>query len=159
MSSLSELLKEKEMTDGRYELSLAEYVRLFAESGEEVTISGRGTSMLPTISEECTLVMAPVPDGIARAGDILLYTRPNSQPVIHRVWRVTDNGYDMVGDNQFLIERCVEKTAAVAYVRTINYPDGTHTPGHVGAWRIRMRYAYRYGRYLAGRIYRKIVRR
>lgn len=157
--SFHDVLKEKKMTDGKYELSLAEFVRPFAASGEEIAISGRGTSMLPTISEACSLVMAPLPDGGARTGDILLYERANGQPVIHRVWRVTKDAYDMLGDNQFVIERNVPKTAAVACVKTILYPDGTQAAGRMGAWALRMRQARRCVRRFAGRLYRKIVRK
>lgn len=153
------MLEEKKKTIGKYELSIAEFVRLFVSNGEEVTISGKGTSMLPTIDEKCSLVMAPLRESGARAGDILLYTRPNGQSVIHRIWRVTAQGYDMLGDNQDLIERNVPKTAAVSYVKRIRYQDGCEKPGYKKIWRIRMRYAYRRCRQLAGRLYRKIIRK
>lgn len=152
----SEVLKNKQATDGKYELSLAEFVRPFAAHGEEITVSGKGSSMLPTISEQCSLIMAPLPKGGVRAGDILLYERPNGQPVIHRVWRVTKDGYDMLGDNQFEIERKVSKDAAVACVKTILYPNGTRKAGRMKAARMYLRYARRRLRRLAGRVYRKI---
>ena len=158
-NSFRDILKEKKTSGGRYELSLAEFVRPVAANGEEISISGRGTSMLPTINEECSLVMAPLPEGGARTGDILLYTRANGQPVIHRVWRVTDSGYDMLGDNQILIERNVPKTAAVACVKTIVYPDGSQKAGSAGGWFVRMRQAYMCARRMAGRLYRKVFPR
>lgn len=155
-ASFREILKEKKLTDGKYELSLAEFVRPFAENGEEVVVSGRGTSMLPTIHEECSLVMAPLPDGGARAGDILLYARENGQSVVHRVWRVTKNGYDMLGDNQLVIERNVPKEAAVALVQTIIYPDKRQKEGHMSLIRLRARYGRKILRRLAGRILRRL---
>ncbi|MDO4746444.1 MAG: S24/S26 family peptidase [Bacillota bacterium] len=157
--SFHDVLKEKKMTDGKYELSLAEFVRPFAANGQEISVSGRGTSMLPTINEDCSLVMAPLPPDGARAGDVLLYARANGQSVIHRVWRVSARAYDMMGDNQVVIERNVPKTAAVARVKTILYPDGTQAPGRKGICAVRLRHARRCLRRLAGRIYRKIVRK
>lgn len=155
--SFREILKEKKMTHGKFELSLAEFVRPFVANNKEVTISGRGSSMLPTIHEDCSLVMAPLPEKGVRAGDILLYTRSDGQPVIHRVWRVTRRGYDMLGDNQLLIERNVAKAAAIASVKTILYPDGSQRPGHACVCFIRLRYIYRRSRRLAGRLYRRLV--
>lgn len=154
-----EILKDKKMTDGKYELSLAEFVRPFAASNEEVTVSGKGTSMLPTITEECSLIMAPLPERGARAGDIVLYERANGQSVIHRVWRVTDRGYDMLGDNQLLVERNVPEAAAIAYVKTILYPDGSQKSGYTRIQAVRVRQMYRLMRRFAGKVFRKLFRR
>ncbi len=127
--NLFDVLKEREKGSGRIEISLAEYVAAFAVRGEEVTVSGKGTSMLPTIDEKCRLVMCPIPGSGAKAGDIVLYSRPNGQSVIHRVWKVNRNSYDMLGDNQIIIERNVPMETAVAYVKTIIYPDGRERQG------------------------------
>lgn len=158
-NSFRDILKEKEKTDGKFTLSLAEFVRPFAANNKEVTITGKGTSMLPTITEQCQLVMAPLPKDGCKAGDILLYARANGQSVIHRIWRVTARGYDMLGDNQIAIERGVPKDAAVAYVKTIIRPDGRRLEGHQGVATVRVRYAGKLVRRLAGKVYRGIFRR
>lgn len=158
-NSFRDILNEKEKTDGKFTLSLAEFVRPFAANNKEVTITGKGTSMLPTITEQCLLVMAPLPKDGCKAGDILLYARPNGQSVIHRIWRVMAQGYDMLGDNQIAIERGVPKDAAVAYVKTIIRPDGRRMDGYQSVAVVRLRYAGKLVRRLAGKVYRSIFRR
>ena len=155
---LYDYFKDAAAETGSCRVSLAEYVRPFIERGEEITVSGHGTSMLPTIRDTDRLVVAPLPESI-RTGDVLMYVRPDGHTVIHRVWRVHDGRFDMLGDYQLLIERNVPHAAVVALVKTVIHPDGRTSPGHQRVFRARVRRACRFAHALPRILYHRVFRR
>jgi len=135
-NGLYEYFRDKE----NGQLTLAQYVRPFVAEGHEVTISGNGTSMRPSIDSTCQLVMERASIDCIRAGDVLLYERNDGHSVIHRVWSKKENCLCMVGDNQFVVEREAPFSAVVARVKTIKREDGTERDGHQGVFRMRVRF-------------------
>lgn len=105
------------------EFSLAEYYDLMCEvlgSGGEFTLYPKGTSMLPLIRQGRDAVVLVKPPIELKRCDIPLYRRTNSQFVLHRVIKVTDDGdYCMCGDNQHLIEKDVKHLQIIAVVCAI----------------------------------------
>ena len=73
--------------------------------GHPIRIKPQGYSMYPLfISGRDEAVIAPCNPSTLRRGDVALYRRDNSILVLHRIWKITDNGFFMVGDNQTVIE-------------------------------------------------------
>ena len=76
---------------------------------EELERSGKlvyttvGTSMNPMIKQDRDLSIIEKPKGRLKKYDVALYKRPNGQYVLHRVVKVLDDGYVILGDN------CVNK--------------------------------------------------
>ena len=76
---------------------------------EELERSGKlvyttvGTSMNPLIQQDRDLSLIEKPKGRLKKYDVALYKRPNGQYVLHRVVKVLDDGYVILGDN------CVNK--------------------------------------------------
>ena len=76
---------------------------------EELERSGKlvyttvGTSMNPLIKQDRDLSIIEKPKGRLKKYDVALYKRPNGQYVLHRVVKVLDDGYVILGDN------CVNK--------------------------------------------------
>lgn len=76
---------------------------------EELERSGKlvyttvGTSMHPMIKQDRDLSIIEKPKGRLKKYDIAFYKRPNGQYVLHRVVKVLDDGYVILGDN------CVNK--------------------------------------------------
>ncbi len=96
---------------------------VFAEGGR-FRLFPRGTSMLPLLRAGRDSVLLE-PASHIRPRDILLYRRPDGQFVLHRLVRATENGLDMRGDNQSVIEHNVDRDAVLARVVGV-YRDDTY---------------------------------
>ena len=76
---------------------------------EELERSGKlvyttvGTSMNPMIKQDRDLSIIEKPKGRLKKYDVAFFKRPNGQYVLHRVVKVLDDGYVILGDN------CVNK--------------------------------------------------
>ena len=114
-------MKELLLSSGAF----AQAVRETVARGETILISGTGTSMEPLIrADRDKVLLAPLPDRALLPGDIVLYRRENGQIVLHRIYRVHENGYDMLGDGQLWVEQNVAKEQLIAFAREIRRPDG-----------------------------------
>ena len=150
-------LKEAVAENGTCQITLAEFVQPFAQRDEQVTVSGHGTSMLPTICDRDKLIMAPL-CGRIRIGDVLLYTEPNRHSVIHRVWRIHGEYLDMLGDHQLIVEKGVPMNAVVAQVQTIVHSDGRIEKAHKSIIWNRVQYSIRFVRMLLYAIRNRLKR-
>ena len=73
--------------------------------GHPVRLKPQGFSMYPLfISGRDEAVIAPCDPASLHRGDVALYRRDNSILVLHRIWKVRNDGFYMVGDNQTEIE-------------------------------------------------------
>lgn len=94
--------------------------------GRSIIVAGSGNSMRPFIRPETDkLLLTPMPERSLLPGDIVLYCRPNGQAVIHRVYRVRGERCDMLGDNQYWVERGVPRRVMLAYVKEVLRPEGS----------------------------------
>ena len=75
------------------------------DSGMAVKIKPQGYSMYPVIvpGRDAVIVQKEEPAKLRR-GDVVLYRRDGSILVIHRICRINEKGFYMVGDNQTEIE-------------------------------------------------------
>lgn len=80
----------------RAQLSIESYL---SENGT-LTYTHKGRSMLPLLREGKDLftLRRKGPER-CRVGDVVLYKRPPNHYVLHRVMRVLDGGYVILGDN------------------------------------------------------------
>lgn len=93
--------------------------------GGTILIAGTGTSMEPFIrADKDKVLLAPLPERPLLAGDIVLYRRTNGQAVLHRIYRVHRDCFDMLGDGQLWIEKGVTKQQLLAFVQEIHRPEG-----------------------------------
>lgn len=105
--------------------AFADAVRETVAQGETILISGTGTSMEPLIrADRDKVLLAPLPDRPLLAGDIVLYRRESGQTVLHRIFRVRKDGYDMLGDGQLWVEQNVKQDQLIAFAREIRRPEG-----------------------------------
>ena len=79
--------------------SFEEYL---AEEGKLV-YKTRGVSMEPMLRQNRDLVVIEVPNGRLKRYDVAFYRRREAY-VLHRVIRVTEDGYRIRGDNTYSIE-------------------------------------------------------
>lgn len=84
------------------------------QEGNSIIIRPRGYSMYPVfVPGRDAAVIEPVTDRELKRGDVVLYRRDPEVTggilVLHRIWKVTEAGYYMVGDNQKEIEGPLRK--------------------------------------------------
>ena len=84
-------------------------LRALVEEGKEVSLLITGNSMVPFLVHERDYIYFKKPDRPLRRGDMVFYRRKNGQYVMHRICRVTAEGFDIVGDGQSVIERGVRR--------------------------------------------------
>lgn len=73
--------------------------------GNTVQTAINGYSMYPLlVPGRDSVILAPLHGKQLRRGDVVLYRRDGSILVLHRVWRIRQDGFYMVGDNQTEIE-------------------------------------------------------
>ena len=85
----------------------AEYMGMLREligQGHRVSVRVAGNSMSPFLKHGRDTVFFTAPDSEIKKGDIVFYTRPNGQYIMHRVCRVNPDGsLDISGDAQCVI--------------------------------------------------------
>lgn len=84
--------------------SLIQIIRLQLETAKKANLTVTGCSMLPMLRQyRDSVVLAPV-TGKLQQGDIALYRRGDGSYILHRIIRLTAEGYLFCGDNQAQLE-------------------------------------------------------
>ena len=81
----------------------------YLERHGSLTYTNVGTSMMPLLREGRDLFTVVPKSGRCRVGDVVLYHRPPSHWVLHRVVAVVPGGYLTLGDNCIARERVAEE--------------------------------------------------
>ena len=72
----------------------------YFETNEKLIYTNKGTSMFPLIREgKDLLIIEKRENRKIRKGDAVLYTRSHGEYVLHRVVKVREDGYVIIGDN------------------------------------------------------------
>ena len=103
------------------EVDTAEYMGMLREligQGHRVSVRVAGNSMSPFLKHGRDTVFFAAPDSEIKKGDIVFYTRPNGQYIMHRVCRVNPDGsLDISGDAQCVMGGQLCRKAAAASQR------------------------------------------
>lgn len=75
-----------------------------ALSGQQVSTIVSGGSMIPFLSGNKDTVYLNTPHRKLKKGDIVLFVRENGDYVLHRIKKITKDGYYMIGDRQTATE-------------------------------------------------------
>lgn len=89
------------------------------ENGGIAEMTVTGDSMLPLLIDRVSSVRLIKPERLKR-GDIVLFQRSNGALVLHRIIRIRDGKYDIIGDNQKLLERAVGSDQIIAKISEYN---------------------------------------
>lgn len=85
--------------------SYAVDIEQLLEEGHAIRIKPEGYSMYPLfVPGRDAAIIEKVPADTLKRGDVVLYRRDGSILVLHRICRITQEGFYMVGDNQSAIE-------------------------------------------------------
>lgn len=110
---------------------LEEYSRLLREDprAEELPLLISGGSMTPFLIGGRDTVFLSRPEKLICRGDILLYRRDNGGFVLHRVYRVVDGSYTMLGDAQTVPEPGIRPDQIIARVTRVQRKGKLLQPG------------------------------
>lgn len=104
-------------------------LRELMEEGREVSLLITGNSMVPFLVHERDYIYFKTPDRELRRGDMVFYQRTNGRYVMHRICRVTAEGYDIVGDGQTVIERGVRREQIFGLITSVRRKGKLVTEG------------------------------
>lgn len=91
-------------------------LRKLVEEGQEVSVPISGGSMAPFLVHGRDTVCFASPNRPLKRGDIVFYQRRDGSFILHRILRVTAEGYDIVGDAQTVVEPHVKPEQIFALV-------------------------------------------
>lgn len=101
-------------------VSMAELYPVLSESiarGSDVSITVTGTSMLPLLHNGTDTALLTGAKGRLKKYDLAFYRRVDGSFVLHRVVKVTPEGYIMCGDNQVVTEHGITDRNIIAVVK------------------------------------------
>ncbi len=127
----------------------------------------RGCSMLPLLRQNRdTVVIKPVTEPL-KVNDVVFYKRDNSEYVLHRIVKITPNGYIIRGDNCYYDETDIKDDNILGilsgYYRDEEYIDCNNSKQYKNyVFRRRSSYPFRLTAYklrtLLSKIKRKIIK-
>ena len=140
---------------------------------EEIQNSGKliyttvGVSMRPLIKQGRDLLIVTKPQGRLKKYDIPLYKRKNGQYVLHRVVKVKDDGYVILGDNCIKWENDIKDDQIIGVLTSLVRKGKEVDFNSFGyrfysrAWYLLypVRVIFLSARRLAGKIKRKLIRK
>lgn len=100
-----------------------------------------GDSMLPFIRQDRDLVVIEKPRGRLKKYDVAFYKRDGGEYVLHRVIKVTDDGYVIRGDNRYLSEYGITDRHVIGVLTAI-VRDGKERSVTAFGYRLRVRVRY-----------------
>ena len=110
-----------------------EYVSVLkelVEEGREVSMLISGSSMSPFLCHGRDQVYFKAPDRPLRVGDMVFFQRRSGQYVLHRICKVKDGSYYIVGDAQTEIEGPVSREQIFALVTRVQRKGRLLGPGN-----------------------------
>ena len=99
------------------------------DSAEYVPLNISGSSMTPFLVHSRDTVYLSKVTRPLKKGDMILYRRDNGAYILHRIYRVTPDGYWLVGDAQNLIEKGVRPDQVLALVTAVRRREKLLQPG------------------------------
>lgn len=109
--------------------ALMEQLPQLLQEAESVPLIISGSSMSPfLIHGRDTVYLSKVTEPLKK-GDMILYRRRSGAYILHRIYRVRDGVYDLVGDGQWGIEPGIRPEQILAVVKTVRRKGKLLRPG------------------------------
>lgn len=96
------------------------------------TYRNKGVSMLPMLKEGRDLFTVAKKQGRCQKYDVVLYRRPPDQYVLHRVVKVCENGYVILGDNCLNKEYNIPEDAVIGVLTSFVRKGKEYSVHHKG---------------------------
>lgn len=125
MANQTEIDKIRQVDTKEY-LSI---LREITEQGKTVHVLITGNSMSPFLIHLRDQIYFRKPDRRLKKGDIVFYQRDNGQFIMHRICKVNETGYYMVGDAQTDIEGPLREEQIFGLVVSVRRKGKMEQPG------------------------------
>lgn len=100
------------------------------DTTEAVPLTVTGDSMVPfLLPGRDTVYLSKLTDPVRR-GQMVLYRRKNGQYILHRVYRVSPEALELIGDGQTGIEPNIPPDSLLARVTAVRRKGKLLRPGH-----------------------------
>lgn len=109
--------------------ALLEEYRALVQQVDMVPLVVSGSSMTPFLVHGRDTVYISKVDRPLRRGDMVLYQRAGGAYILHRICRVRDGAFDLVGDAQTAIECGIRQEQIFAVVRAVKRKGRMQQPG------------------------------
>lgn len=97
---------------------LSPVIESVVSSGSDAVLCITGNSMLPLWRDRHNSVLLTACDvDKLKVGDIPLYRRENGQYVLHRIIKVNEDSFDLLGDAQWIVEKELPKKSVIAVAK------------------------------------------
>ena len=107
---------------------------LLEQGHTPVSIPVSGISMCPVLHPG-DQVFLELPQGKLKQGDVVLFTRPTGQYILHRIRKINaDGSYTMMGDNQTWTEKVASAEQLHAKVVAVQRSGKMSKPGDSDWW-------------------------
>ena len=116
----------KRIVDTREYVSV---LRDLTDEGKEVSLLIAGNSMLPFLVHERDYIYFKKPDSELKKGDMVFFQRVDGAFVMHRIKKVTPQGYYIVGDAQTYIEGPIRREQIFARITRVKRKGKIVKPG------------------------------
>ena len=104
-------------------------LRGLTEEGKEVSLLISGSSMSPFLIHARDYVYFRKPDRELKKGDIVFFQRDSGQYVMHRICRVKEDGYYLVGDGQTQVEGPIRRDQIFGLIYCVRRKSRKIQPG------------------------------
>ena len=114
------------------EVDAQEYIavlRELIEEGHQVSLLISGSSMSPFLIHHRDTIYFKKPDRELRVGDMVFYRRGNGKYVMHRIRRIRPEGFYMIGDAQWEIERPLQREQIFGLITAVERKGKLIQPG------------------------------
>lgn len=108
---------------------LMEHLPDLLQETEAVPLIITGSSMMPFLVHGRDTVYLSKITGPLKKGDMILYRRGPGVYILHRICRVKDGAYDLVGDGQYAVESDISHGQVIAVVKAVQRNGKTIQPG------------------------------
>ena len=104
-------------------------IEALLELSDAVPLVISGGSMSPSLVHHRDTVYLSKPNRPLKRGDMIFYRRDNGQYILHRIYRVKDGRYCLVGDAQTGLEPDIRPDQVIAVVNAVRRKGKLVKPG------------------------------
>ena len=114
------------------EVDTQEYMSVLkelVEEGHQVSLLISGSSMSPFLIHHRDTIYFKKPDRELKVGDMVFYRRSNGKYVMHRIRKIRQEGYYMIGDAQTEIEGPLKREQIFGLITAVERKGKLIRPG------------------------------
>lgn len=104
-------------------------LRELTEAGHTVPMVIAGSSMAPFLIHQRDTIWFKKPDRPLKRGDMVFYQRSSGKFIMHRIYRIENEQYYMIGDNQYEIEGPLDRGQIFGLVTQVQRKGRIIRPG------------------------------